>query len=109
MLVFTIVEARNTNVNMANWLQQAQQYTGTTNVTITQQNEAYNDLQTIKSGEKKKSTVPYSSHPSHCGTKSVGENSYCTHPAFCFQSSTANLKWCVGGCFILLLKNLLQH
>lgn len=40
MLVFTTVKALNMNVNMANWLQQAQQYTGITNATITQENEA---------------------------------------------------------------------
>lgn len=76
MLVFTIVEARNTNVNMANWLQQAQQYTGTTNVTITQENEAYNDLQTIKSGEKKKKHSPllitsFSLWHKECGRKLI--------------------------------------
>lgn len=101
MLVFTIVEALNMNTNVANWLQQAQQYTGITNVTITQENEAYNDHRTINSGEKK-STVHYSSHPSHCGIKRVVQNSYCAYSAFCFQSSTTNLKWCVGGCFVLL-------
>lgn len=57
MLVFTIVKALNTNVNTANWLQQAQQSTGITNVTITQENEAYNDHQTINSGEKKHSPL----------------------------------------------------
>lgn len=62
MLVFTIVKALNMNVNMANWPLQAQQYTGITNLKITQENEAYNNYQTIKSGEKK--IVLYSSHPS---------------------------------------------
>lgn len=31
------------NTNVANWPQQAQQYAGITNVTITHENEAYND------------------------------------------------------------------
>jgi len=48
MPVFTIVKALN--MNTANRLQQAQQYTGITNVAITQENEAYNDHQTINSG-----------------------------------------------------------
>lgn len=52
MLVFTIVKALNMNVNMANWPLQAQQHTGITNMKITQENEAYNDYQTIKSGGK---------------------------------------------------------
>lgn len=101
MLVFTTVEAPKTN--MANWLQQAQHYTGITNVTITQENEAYNDHQRINSGEK--STVHYSSHPSHCGVKCMVENSHCTPSAFSFQSSTANVKTvCRGLLYFTFLK-----
>lgn len=54
---------------------------------------------------EKKSTVHYSSHPSHCGIKCVVGNSHCTHSAFCFQSSTANLKTvCRGLLYFTFLK-----
>lgn len=94
---------------MAQCLQQAQLCTAMTNLTITQQNEACNDHQTINSKEKKHIPLLITSLPlwhEACGKKTLCGETLLTLPFACKVLLPA---WSEGVFYFTTFFNSLQH